>query len=64
VISDFCNAITSIIIYYKTYTIKEPYYNIDMPVCGKPSLMDCAHEASVALLELGYDLRNSGTANC
>lgn len=35
-----------------------------MPVCGQPSWMDCAHEASRALLDLGYDLRNKGTANC
>lgn len=35
-----------------------------MPVCGQPGWMDCAHEASRALLGLGYDLRNKGTANC
>jgi len=35
-----------------------------MPVCDQPSWMDCAHEASRALLDLGYDLRNKGTANC
>lgn len=35
-----------------------------MPVCGHPDWADCAHEASRVLLELGFDLRNEGTANC
>ena len=35
-----------------------------MPVCGHPDWSDCAHEASRALLSLGFDLRNKGSANC
>lgn len=35
-----------------------------MPVCGRPGWSDSAHEASRALLVLGFDLRNMGVGNC